>query len=283
MTANMSIFDYLKNDIPLKYKLSINNLYEQNICNEDKEKEIEKPLHNLILNIKNNKINEEKEYEKNINQDDNIDTKLSVILNNKSYYRYKCITEEKFLESILYITNEQFLFSSEKSKNQLIKDFRNQTYFESENKLELFKKNKLNKIKIQENLISNSNINNETKIYIGELLNINIIIIYDIEEYHILNNFKDNRKNVLLFYNKGSYNPLLNQNNLHYIDNNIVDKIKSSYKQKYKTNDKEKLKEIKTMKMPELYKICEEMNINIYRCKKKKIKKDLLEEIINKI
>lgn len=283
MTANMSIFDYLKNDIPLKYKLSINNLYEQNICNEDKEKEIEKPLHNLILNIKNNKINEEKEYEKNINQDDNIDTKLSVILNNKSYYRYKCITEEKFLESILYITNEQFLFSSEKSKNQLIKDFRNQTYFESENKLELFKKNKLNKIKIQENLISNSNINNETKIYIGELLNINIIIIYDIEEYHILNNFKDNRKNVLLFYNKGSYNPLLNQNNLHYIDNNIVDKIKSSYKQKYKTNDKEKLKEIKTMKMPELYKICEEMNINIYSGKKKKIKKDLLEEIINKI
>ena len=35
--------------------------------------------------------------------------------------------------------------------------------------------------------------------------------------------------------------------------------------------------------MPELYKICEEKNINIYSGKKKKIKKDLLEEIINKI
>lgn len=285
-----SILNYLQNDKPVEFKLLINNIYEQSINDVDCHQKLED--NTLQKLISKDIIQDNTQDTTNINKSHNMNTKnnnmlitdkkLSNILDIENYYIYNYDNKENFLGSILSIIDDNFVHSSKQSKIQLIQEFKNKIYFEIEKNNDYFKNNHQMKNNIKENLLSDKKINNETQRYISELLNINIVIISN-EEYHILNNFKDNRKSIILFYNKEIYSSLLNQYNLHYIDNNIIKKIKHLYTQKYKEDNTEKFKHIKKMKMPELYKICEEMNISIHNGKKKKIKKDLLEEIINKI
>lgn len=357
------------------YELNVNKKYQQNISDNNYNKEGKKTLLSLVKNIKsiscsnsnNSEIisdissigeksfdNIKQKYDNSIesNSIKSIDLKISNILNKDKFFIYVPNKKDSFIGSILSIIDLDYCSSSEQSKIKMIKEFREKIGFDiDKNFKNLNYKRKIKKTDVQDILLNNKYTDNNTHIYIGDLINKNIIIIYGMHEYRLINEFNNQRKSIILYYKDGIYCPLLNQENKNFLDNDTANKIKKMYSQKTifqnikkkkkpvyidtsknmsdlieinnikifgkknkmnnedvyvqvnKDNNKvyikkddldkgqakkekdieEEIKLIKKMKIAELHTIAIKYNIDIYNDKKKKLKKDLMEEIINNV
>lgn len=348
----------------ISYNLNINKKFQQNISDNKFYPGDKNNLFNLVKNIKDisneRKIDNSSississdEQSKNNFTDFNtnnfniqkIDKKISNILDNKKYFIYVPNKTDSFIGSILSIIDINYCSSSEQSKKKMISDFRKKIGFEIDTNFKILNyKRKINKSNIQDILLNNKYTDNNTHIYISDLLNLNVIIVYGMNEYSLLNTFINGRNNIVLFYDKGIYCSLLNQDNDNFLDINTVNKIKKMYSQKtffdsvktkkktdlvdkinindlvknksievfgskkkklnsedtyiqvdnkmfIKKNDLDDLKEkhekkkeielIKKMKVQELQAVAKKYNIDIYNNKKKKLKKNLIEDIVN--
>jgi hypothetical protein len=236
----------------INYNLNINNKFQQNISDNSFYPGDKSNLFNLIKNIKdisnernidNSSIssisNDEQKKDNFIDSDTNdfniqkIDKKISNILDNTKYFIYVPSKTDSFIGSILSIIDIDFCSSSEQSKKKMISDFRKKIGFEIDKNFKILNyKRKMNKSNIQDILLNNKYTDNNTNTYISDLLNLNVIIVYGVSEYSLLNNFINGRNNIVLFYNKGIYCSLLNQDNDNFLDINTVNKIKKMYSQK---------------------------------------------------
>lgn len=361
------------------YELNVNKKYQQNISDNNYNKESKKNLLSLVKNIKSISCNNsnqsenisdisdissisEKSFDKlkgkyysHVKSDniESIDLKISNILDKDKYFIYVPNKKDSFIGSILSIIDMNYCSSSEQSKIKMIKEFREKIGFDIDtNFKKLNYKRNIKKTDVQDILLNNKYTDNNTHIYIGDLINKNIIIIYGMHEYRLINNFSNQRESIVLYYKDGIYCPLLNQENKNFLDNDTANKIKKMYSQKtifqnIKNNNKkhvnintskdmsdlidknnikifgkknkmnsediyiqvnkdnnkvyikkddlekgekqrekkieEEIKLIKKMKIAELHTIAIKYNIDIYNGSKKKLKKDLMEEIIKNI
>lgn len=356
------------------YELNVNKKYLQNISDNNYNKEGKKTLLSLVKNIKsiscNNSNNSDvlsdissisehsfnnpkEKYSTPVksNNIESIDMKIANILDKEKYFIYVPNKKDSFIGSILSIIDMDYCSSSEQSKIKMIKEFREKIGFDiDKNFKNLNYKRKIKKTDVQDVLLNNKYTDNNTHIYIGDLINKNIIIIYGMHEYRLINEFSNQRQSIILYYKDGIYCPLLNQENKNFLDNDTANKIKKMYSQKTifqnikkrskkhvnnisskdmsnlidknniqvfgkknkmnnedvyiqvnKDNNKvyikkddlenvqkqknkeieEEIKLIKKMKIAELHTIAIKYNIDIYNNQKKKLKKNLMEEIIN--
>tara|TARA_Y100000991_G_scaffold199427_1_gene171133 strand:+ start:165 stop:1292 length:1128 start_codon:yes stop_codon:yes gene_type:complete len=355
------------------YELNVNKRYQQSISDNNYSKNNQKMLLSLVKNIKsisyNNSNNSENLSdisslsEKSMNtikskhntpiktgNIEAIDIKISNILDGNKYFIYVPNKKDSFIGSILSIIDIEYCSSSEQSKIKMIKEFREKIGFDIDKNFKTLNyKRKIKKSDVQDILLNNKYTDNNTHIYIGDLINKNIVIIYGMHEYRLINEFDNKRSSIILYYKEGIYCPLLSQDNKNFLDNDTVNQIKKMYSQKtifknikkkvknnimknnmselidknnikifgkknkmnhediyvqvnkdenkvyVKKDDLEKgleirkkemedeIKLIKKMKISELHTIAIKYSIDIYNDKKKKLKKDLMEEIINNI
>lgn len=298
---------YTSNKKSSNFELNINPKYEQNIHDNINTENNNDSFFNMFKNIQHittdfSKDNTTKSICKN--NDGNIQEinhKLYDILDEKDYYIFKQNNKDSFIGSILSIIDVNFCSASYNSKAKLIKEFKHKIGFDIDKNFKLLKyKKKMKKDEIQGILLNNKITDENTHIYIGDLLNFNIIEIINDNEYNTLNDFKKNRNNIILIRDTYKYCPLLNINNNNYFDTNTINKLKQIYikktffekqnlekkvtgdiklVEKIDTNDE--IKSLKKMKLVELQEVAKKYNLDIHNDKKKKLKSVLLKEIID--
>lgn len=354
----------------IHYNLNVNKKFQQNISDNNYNVEKKKQLLSLVKDIKeisyedtsktdnnseissiSNQSRENNYIKKNIemyNTFEKLDLKISNVIDKDKYFIYKPHKKDSFIGSILSIIDVDYCSQSDQSQLRMIKEFKEKLGFDIEKNFKKMNyKRKIKKTDVQDILLNDKHTNDETHIYIGDIINKNIIIIYGMHEYKLVNEFKK-RDSVILFYKNGIYCSLLNQDNKNFIDNETTNKIKKMYSQKtifQNTNKKNKkdtqkdknfdeilndnnveifgkknkmntedvyiqvtkennkvyikkqdfdnakekldnqkeIKLIKKMKISELHTVALKYHIDIYNGTKKKLKKDLMEEIINNL
>jgi len=296
---------YTSNKYSSNVELNINKKYEQNIHDHTNKVENVNSFFNMFDNtyLSKSKDNRSKTICKHDNgQIQQINYKLYNILDDKHYYIFKQNKKDSFIGSILSIIDNNFCSASYNSKLKLIKEFRHKIGFDIDKNFKLLKyKKKMKKDEIQGILLNNRITDNNTHIYIGDLLNFNIIEINNDNDYNTLNDFKQNRNNIILIRDKDLYSPLLNIHNNNYFDVITVNKIKKIYntqtffekqnvEQEIYDNSISKIESIDTtkeieslkkMKLVQLHEIAKKYDLDIYDGKKKKLKSILLKEIID--
>ena len=174
----------------------------------------------------------------------------------------------------------------------MIQDFREKIGFDIDKNFKILNyKRKIKKSNLQDILLNGKYTDDNTHIYIGDLINKNLVIIYDMHEYRLLNEFNKERQNVILYYKNGIYCPLLNQDNQNYIDYETILKIKKMYSKKtFFTNEKNKKKEkneknkknINSLIKHNMNQMIKENNIEIYGQKNKMNNEDIYIQVQNK-
>ena len=307
--------NYMIDNHFISFTLNVNEKYQQNICDNNIFIQLEKNLLNLVKNIKKIKNNQETENISNLSKNSNesfsennlkienenlndyegiqkIDLKLSNILDPSKYFIYTPNKNNSFIGSILCIIDTDYCSASEQSKKKMIQDFREKIGFDIDKNFKMLSyKRKIKKSDVQDVLLNGKYTDDNTHIYIGDLINKNLVIIYDMHEYRLLNEFNKERQNVILYYKNGIYCPLLNQDNQNYIDYETILKIKKMYSKKtFFTNEKNKKNEkneknkknINSLIKHNMNQMIKENNIEIYGQKNKMNNEDIYIQVQNK-
>ena len=257
----MNQLKYLESKKLSKYDKDLNKFYNYTIKKEKIINNISDDLYNRLINIK-----KEKEY--------NLD-KINNNLLNLNKYKYINILDNKINIDILFYgiiycldSNISFL-----DIEVFLKELKTYIIYNVSN-LEFDNKNK-----IINNLEKEDNINHLVLVFLSYYFNINIFIIRYNNFLKIISD--ENNKNILLIKKNNNYYPVYNKiNNTFFIN---IDEIEEKFKN-YDNYDFDYLRSISYYKIDELRKICKLFNIKLENDKgKKKIKKELYDELINKI
>jgi hypothetical protein len=307
-----NLSSYIINKHFISFNLNVNKKYQQNICDNNINIENNKNLLNLVTNIKKVKDNEDSDSISTLSSKSNgslsksnkkikneipdnygeihkIDLKLSNILDPEKYFIYTPHKRDSFIGSILSLIDIDYCSASEQSKKKMIQDFREKIGFDIDKNFKMLSyKRKIKKSDVQDVLLNGKYTDDNTHIYIGDLINKNLVIIYGMHEYRLLNEFRNERQNVILYYKNGIYCPLLNQDNQNFIDYETILKIKKMYSKKTFFNNEKKQKNEKYKKdigifiKNDMHDIIKDNNIETYGKKNKMNTEEVYMQIQNK-
>jgi len=277
--------------------LNVNHKFEQKIIHYHDKKKTKNNYLESIFN-KNNEISNTIDDDikiKNIDSgyrnhpDENIkinyDTKIIKEFENilgKDKYKYQTECKDSYIESLLAIVDPQICIMTKLCKINMIKEFKNKIGLGIDENFKIlnYKKNNKKKSNIQDILLNEKKIlDDDTKKYILDILNIHALIINSNREYLTLNDYDDKKRLAILFQNKNNYYPILSQNNsfISIIEYNNIKKDFSHRSIFVKGMDlkKEDLSSVtvRKMKIKELQELALKMNISIYHSSEKKKKK----------
>ena len=262
---NMNKIKYLQQKSKSNNEKKLNNIYKYNTSNFELKKNNNNDLYNYVLNIEN--IVKEKRILENINKN------LKKIENYEIDNIFKSIklnNIDKLLFSILYCIDSNITFLD---IPLFLKEFKQYIIYDI-SKYEFENKNKILK-----NIENENTINHNTLTFLSNYLNINIVIIRYNNFYKIISNEKYDT--IILIKSNNNYYSLYNKIKKSYLNDNI-DYIENIFK-KYNNYDFTILKAISSYKIDELKEICMLFDIELLNNGKKKIKKELYEELLIKI
>lgn len=261
----MDRLKYLKNKKDNKNNFKLDKIYNYKINKYNFNKINNLELNNFINNFNINK-NQQKNIEKiNKNLKNLNNFEITDILKNTK------LNENKLLYSILYcidcnISYLDIIIFLNEFKNYIIYDVSNKEFE--------------NKNKIIKNLQNDDELNHLSLNFLSNYLNLNFVIIRFNNFYKIISDEKYNT--IILIKNNNKYYSLFNKEYKSYFIKNInnIEKIFKNYKNYYF----DVLKSITYYKIDELKEISLLFDIELNKKEgKKKLKKELYDEIILKI
>ena len=232
------ITKYIKfNNTNIKFSLNTNSEFEQSFNIPDKVLDPNLCLNDLTNNIENNDSSSN-----NILQykyDDIIDlpNTLCSLLDLNNYYSYGVNEDFMFIYSLLYVYNTNFKLLSEKDKENVYQEFKQELL----DKISSFKGKTTGKVKmtakVKTNLneaINENNFTNETLLkYISDIYSLNILILdlNDKKYTSMSGEFQENSEytNIVILKSGDYYFPLVHMFGIK-LEYEIVEKIMLEYK-----------------------------------------------------
>ena len=221
--------------------------------------------------------------------------------NYKKLYLLGVSFKNSFLHSILSITDSQFILKGHIQKEHEIDNLRNKSSLEIDTIFKKFdyKKKKYKKSTIRDNILSSNNYLPQTINFIVDYFNLCLIFIdTDTHLFSQANGYSKDKKFIVMLKKNNIYQPILGTDGIHYFDYKILDEMENVLKPEMEVDKSELVNsnDLSNFKLPEVlekitkYKITElqqmskEKNISIFidGSKKKKLKKDLYQELLQK-
>lgn len=272
-------------------KLIKNKVYNQSEKTNLNLIETERFLYKLYQNIReenikvNNNIKEEKIYK--FIQKKNSDL-LNDFFEGLNISKINIDKGDSFIRSILVLIDSDFYSMTTLMQNKVLNIIKKELaikFIEDKHSKEFnLRKYKLKKTDIQRILLNDEPINIIIKQFISRYIDLNILIFED-NTVSSIDNFKLYKGSILLQLKDNIYKPIL-INDKNYIYDIPIEKIKKynllqNEEEELKISKKYTSKELSKMKILDIHIIAKSLDISILNDEnKKKIKKNLIEEIV---
>ena len=215
----------------------------------------------------------------------------------ESFYRYGILKQFSFLHSLMCIVDPMYGSYTTQNKRSEIDCLYNKMLFEFPKMYDKYNYRKFGYKKgiLQAKLSSDKKTDRSVQRYVSNYFNINILVVkIKYQKYYICGDFDPQILSVIMINYEDTFEPILNQNGTHYFKDaqSLLEKeltLEPSEEKKImeiSTNTQEekelKIKLFKKKKAPEIYELCEKLDIKLEvgLGKKKKKKDDLIAEII---
>ncbi len=222
-----------------------------------------------------------------------------IFKNHKKLYLMGVPGSCSFIYSILNIMETDFLLKGPIQKERSLDDFRNNIVYNLDDlyKKYNYKNKRFKKSVLRDNILSSKALLPQTINLIADYFNVCLLII-DTEThlYSLGNDYRKDWKFIVMLRKNSYYQPILSTEGVHSFEENVLEEIDKILKPEIEIDktpiksesDEDSEVEIPTellkekdYKVSQLQKMAEKLGITIYETgsKKKKLKKDLYEEI----